>query len=84
MEVTTDTAEVVLMPRDPFQGYDQWKTASPYDDEPAVVVTLTCNGDKVDEDTVEFVNIEEDMQGRDLLTFVCPECGKEHTAYRLG
>lgn len=21
------------MPRDPFQGYDAWKTASPYDDE---------------------------------------------------
>ena len=23
--------------RDPFAGYDQWKTASPYDDEPDVV-----------------------------------------------
>lgn len=24
-------------------------------------------------DNVEFVNIEEDFQGRDLMTFVCPE-----------
>lgn len=23
--------------RDPFQGYDQWKTASPYDDEPDII-----------------------------------------------
>jgi len=62
---------------------DRWIEREP-EYEPAVVVTLTCNGDKVDEDTVEFVNIEEDFQGRDLLTFVCPVCGKEHKAYRLG
>ena len=23
---------------------------------------------------VEFLNIEEDMQGRDLMTFRCPQC----------
>jgi hypothetical protein len=28
-------------------------------------------------DDVEFVNIEEDFQGRDVITFVCPETGNE-------
>lgn len=35
-------------------------------------------------DEVEFVNIEEDFQGRDLLTFVCPITLKETKAYVLG
>lgn len=26
--------------RDPFQGYDQWKTASPFDDEPDILEEL--------------------------------------------
>jgi len=71
-----------------FNTYDQWKTASPHDDEidveREVCVTLTCNHDLIPESKVKFVNIEEDMQGRDLLTFICPECGEQHTAYRLG
>ena len=67
-----------------ISNYDQWKTASPYDYEPPVVVVLSCNGDKVDENDVKTLNIEEDIQGRDLLTYVCPECGKEHKSYRLG
>jgi len=25
-------------------------------------------------DSVEFVNIEEDIYGRDVMTFVCPSC----------
>ena len=29
-----------------------------------------------DEDKTKFVNIEEDIQGADVLTFECPTCGK--------
>lgn len=28
-------------------------------------------------DSVEFLNIEEDIQGRDLMTFKCPTCHRE-------
>ena len=28
--------------RHPFQGYDQWKTASPYDDDPEVIAKCQC------------------------------------------
>jgi hypothetical protein len=28
----------------------------------------------IDEDKTKFVNIEEDIQGVDVLTFICPEC----------
>ena len=51
---------------------------------PPVVVVLSCNQDRVPETEVEFLDISEDIQGRDLLTFKCPECGEEHTSYRLG
>ena len=27
-----------------------------------------------DEDDVKFINIEEDIQGADVLTFECPDC----------
>jgi len=33
---------------------------------------------------VEVLNIEEDIQGRDLLTFICPVTNKETKAYVLG
>lgn len=49
-----------------------------------VKVVLSCNGDYVNEDEVEFLDICEDFQGRDKVTFVCPECGETHTSYRLG
>jgi len=50
----------------------------------SVVVVLSCSQDRVPEDEVEFVNIEEDMRGADVLTFKCPQCGEEHQSYRLG
>ena len=31
-------------------------------------------------DEVEFLNVEEDMQGRDNMTFVCPETGEKCTS----
>lgn len=38
----------------------------------------------VDEERTEFINIEEDFQGRDLLTFICPDCNTQQRAYRVG
>lgn len=49
-----------------------------------IYVMLTCTGDKIDEQDVKFENIEEDMQGRDILTFKCPECGEIHKSLRFG
>ena len=39
-----------------------------------VVVVLPCNQERIPETDVEILNIEEDIQGRDLLTFICPNC----------
>lgn len=47
-------------------------------------VVLSCNGDRIDERKVEVLNIEEDIQGRDVLTFKCPECKQTHKSLRLG
>jgi len=52
--------------------------------ERTIRVYLTCTGDWVDEKTVKVENIEEDMQGQDVLTFTCPECGKSHKSLRRG
>lgn len=52
--------------------------------EKRIYVNLSCCGEKVDEREVEFENIEEDMQGRDILTFKCPICGETHTSFRFG
>lgn len=49
-----------------------------------VQVVLTCNKEYVAESSVRFLNIEEDYAGRDLLTFICPECGQVHKSFRLG
>jgi len=49
-------------------------------------ITVTCTECKEshDEAKVEFVNIEEDFEGRDVLTFVCPACGKTVKSLRRG
>ena len=43
----------------------------------------TCD-EWIDEDTTEFVNIEEDFQGRDILTFKCPKCKTKSESLRRG
>jgi hypothetical protein len=42
------------------------------------VVYLECDKVWVSVDDVEFLDIEEDFQGRDLMTFHCPRCDREH------
>lgn len=35
----------------------------------------------IDTEEVEtVVNIEEDIHGRDIVTFICPRCGDEETS----
>ena len=38
----------------------------------------------IDESTVKTLDIEEDFQGRDILTFECPECGTKSRSLRRG
>ena len=38
----------------------------------------------VDEDDTEFVNIEEDFQGADQLTFICNKCNTQSKSKRYG
>jgi hypothetical protein len=47
-------------------------------------VRLACSGDMVSESNVKFEGIEEDIEGRDILTFGCPECGEIHRSLRFG
>jgi len=49
-----------------------------------VLLVQTCNSERIDEQDVECLNVEEDIQGRDIVTFKCPECGTEHKSVRLG
>ena len=49
-----------------------------------IYLVQPCNGDRIPEDEVDCTNIEEDMQGRDVVTFDCPNCGEEDTSLRLG
>ena len=44
-------------------------------------IYVYVDGEKVDEQNVEVLNIEEDMQGKDLLTFVYNK--KTYTSYRV-
>ena len=44
-------------------------------------IYVYVNQERVNEQEVEVLNIEEDMQGRDLLTFVYK--GKEYKSYRV-
>lgn len=48
-----------------------------------VYVTTACDHDMLPEEEVEFLNIEEDIQGQDLLTFLCPKCRAIHKSYRV-
>lgn len=47
-----------------------------------IYVTATCTGERIPEEEVEMENIEEDISGRDLVTFRCPACGEFHKSFR--
>ena len=46
-------------------------------------VILSCTKEFIDESNVEFINIQEDIQGKDILTFKCPKCNKQHESLRF-
>jgi hypothetical protein len=48
-----------------------------------IYVTLSCNRERMDESEVEFLDIEEDNMGSDVLYFKCPVCKKQHTSLRF-
>jgi len=48
-----------------------------------IEVYLECTDDYIPECEVEFLNIEEDFEGREVLTFKCPECGQIHKSPRF-
>lgn len=49
-----------------------------------IMLIQSCNSERVDEQDVNCTNIEEDMEGRDVVTFICLSCNKEHKSLRLG
>lgn len=49
-----------------------------------IQVRLACVGEWVPEQRVLVLDISEDAQGRDVLAFRCPECGREHESLRVG
>lgn len=50
----------------------------------SIEIILPCTRERVDERDVEIDNIEEDMQGRDVVTFRCPHCAEIHKSHRYG
>lgn len=48
------------------------------------VIRVTCIHceSSFDETTVKITDIYSDMEERDVVTFVCPNCGKETESYR--
>jgi hypothetical protein len=50
---------------------------------PKVFVFCSCCG-KIDEEKVEFIGIEEDIMGADVLTFRCPNCKTVQKSNRYG
>ena len=57
-----------------------------YDDWEMPPVRVYCKGCRewMNEDHTEFINIEEDFQGFDKLTFRCPQCGEISKSFRKG
>jgi len=56
-------------------SYGRWNNKQ-HDRETCVV--LTCTNEMVSANGLQFENIEEDMEGRDRVTFVCPACNERH------
>jgi len=52
--------------------------------ENAIMVNCKKCNMSVDEEKVSTLNIEEDFEGRDVLTFLCPKCGTVQRSLRRG
>ena len=49
-----------------------------------IYVIASCTNERVNEEEIEFVDIHEDFEGRDRVTFKCPICEQKHTSLRFG
>ena len=47
-------------------------------------VYQVCTSSRVPFPSVEFLDISEDIQGRDVVTYRCPACGQKHTSFVIG
>ncbi len=63
---------------------EAWIGGKKYDRYKSIKVYAACKQDWIDESEVKVLDIAEDIQGRDQLTFECPLCGKQHTSLRVG
>jgi hypothetical protein len=52
--------------------------------ERVIRVYAECRRELIDERDVHPTDIEEDIQGADVVTFDCPLCGASHKSRRLG
>jgi hypothetical protein len=52
--------------------------------ETSPIVILQCDSTYFPADKVEFLDIHEDISGRDVMTFECPTCGEQHQSLILG
>lgn len=73
----------------PYDGPDDNEPAPSFDppgfgERRTIKVRTECDGEWIDERDVNATNIAEDFEGRDVLTFDCPKCGKSHNSLRVG
>ena len=59
------------MRNDPFRGYDQWKTASPYDDEFDAIEEYAVKCEKCGSEHLEVVGSDADILELDVE---CSDC----------
>lgn len=55
-----------------------------YEPERNIDVYAECNGEFIPEEKTKFVDIEEDISGSDVITFICPICQEQHKSLRFG
>jgi len=55
-----------------------------FKDEPLITVICAHCEERFDETEVEETDIHEDELGRDVVSFKCPNCGKETESFRFG
>lgn len=79
-EITLDRSDLVADPPEEIVGADEVEI-------PESPITLLPGCDfshRLREDEVEFLGIEEDFEGADVLTFRCPLCKQVHKSRRYG
>jgi uncharacterized protein YlaI len=74
-----DNLDHSLSPHD-YMDDEHW---GEYERKPIQVHCSNCHT-RHDEQTVEMTGIREGLQGEDIVTFICPDCGETAESKRLG